>query len=78
MEADSRSRGSTETRMSVAMKREQMGSAISQPNCSTSMEDMMTPTLPIVSASTCRNPPAGMGGWVGGKGKEGDQNGLKE
>ena len=44
-------------KMRVAMKREQIGSAISQPNCSTRTEDMITPTLPMVSASTCRNTP---------------------
>ena len=57
MLAESRSSGMTEMKMRVAMKREQMGSAISQPNCSTRMEEMITPTLPIVSASTCRNTP---------------------
>ena len=52
MAAESLSRGKTEMRISVAMKREQMGSAISRPNLSTSTEEMMTPTLPKVSANT--------------------------
>lgn len=55
--ADSLKRGSTEMKMRVAMKSEQMGSAINHPNCSTKTEEMMTPTLPIVSAKTCRNTP---------------------
>ena len=55
--AESLSRGRTEMRMRMAIKREQMGSAMNQPNCSTRIEEMMTPTLPNVSASTCRNTP---------------------
>ena len=52
MAAESLRRGRTERRMRVAMKREQMGSAISRPNLSTNTEEIMTPTLPKVSAST--------------------------
>lgn len=44
-------------KMSVAMNREQMGSAINQPNCRMSTVEMMTPTLPSVSANTCRKTP---------------------
>ena len=51
--------------MSIAMKREQIGSAISQPKYWTNSEEMMTPTLPKVSANTWRNTPKG-----GEKGRE--------
>ncbi len=75
MEADSRRRGKTEMRMSKAMKREQMGSAMSQPRYSMAREEMMTPTLPRVSARTWRKTPGregeGRGGREGGRGGEG-------
>ncbi|TNN26885.1 hypothetical protein EYF80_062974 [Liparis tanakae] len=48
------SSGMTLRKMSVAMKSEQMGSAISHPNWRMRMVEMMTPTLPSVSASTWR------------------------
>lgn len=51
------SRGMTLRKISVAMKSEQMGSAINQPNWRMRMVEMMTPTLPNVSASTWRNTP---------------------
>ena len=49
--------GMTEMTMRAEMKREQIGSAISQPKCSTSRDEIITPTLPKVSASTWRNSP---------------------
>lgn len=52
MEVESRRRGRTEMSMSTAMKREQIGSAMSQPRYSMASEEMMTPTLPSVSART--------------------------
>lgn len=51
------SRGMTLRKMSVAMKSEQMGSAINQPNWRMRMVEMITPTLPKVSARTCRKTP---------------------
>ena len=62
MEAVSLSSGRTERKMSTDMKREQIGSAISHPSLSTSKEEMITPTLPMVSANTCRNSPVGGAG----------------
>ncbi len=59
MEAESRRRGRTEMRMRVAMKREQMGSAMSHPRYSMASVEMITPTLPRVSASTWRKTPGG-------------------
>lgn len=50
-------RGMTLRKISVEMKREQMGSAISHPNCLMRIVDIITPTLPNVSASTWRNTP---------------------
>ena len=44
-------------KISPARKREQIGSAMSQPNCWIRREEMMTATLPRVSASTCRKMP---------------------
>ena len=46
-----------ERAMSTAMKMEQTGSAIIQPNICMRMADTMTPTLPRVSARMCRNTP---------------------
>ena len=57
MEADSLRRGRTEMRIRRAMKREQIGSAMSQPRYSTRREEIITPTLPSVSANTWRNTP---------------------
>lgn len=51
------SRGNTLRRIMVAMNREQMGSAMFQPKFSIRSDDIMTPTLPRVSARTCRNTP---------------------
>lgn len=51
------SRGNTLKRIMVAMNREQMGSAMFQPKFSIRTDDIMTPTLPRVSARTCRNTP---------------------
>lgn len=51
------SKGNTLRRIMVAMNREQMGSAMFQPKFSIRSEDIMTPTLPRVSAKTCRNTP---------------------
>lgn len=51
-------KGMTLRKISVEMKSEQMGSAISHPNCLMRIVDIITPTLPSVSASTCRNTPA--------------------
>ncbi len=54
------------------MNMEQMGSAIIQPKDWMRREEMITPTLPRVSAKMCRNIPVcvwGVGGWrlcVGG------------
>lgn len=45
----------TLTNIMADMQREQMGSAKYHPNCWMSSDDMMTPTLPRVSASTWRN-----------------------
>jgi hypothetical protein len=47
-------RGKTEVKITDPMQREQMGSAMTHPLYSTQMEDMMTPALPSVSASTCK------------------------
>lgn len=44
-------------KMSVAMKSEQIGSAINQPNWRMRMVEMITPTLPNVSARTWRKTP---------------------
>jgi len=49
--------GRTLTNMRTAMNSEQIGSAMFQPNVWISSVDKMTPTLPSVSASTCRNTP---------------------
>ena len=49
----------TDNMMRTAMKTEQMGSTTCQPNVSTRSEEMITPTLPRVSARTCRNTPGG-------------------
>lgn len=46
-------------KMSVAMKSEQRGSAINQPNWRMRMVEMITPTLPNVSARTWRKTPGG-------------------
>lgn len=51
------SRGMTLRKMSVAMKSEQIGSAINQPNWRMRMVEMITPTLPKVSARTWRKTP---------------------
>lgn len=51
------SRGNTLKRIMVAMNREQMGSAMFQPKFSIRTDDIMTPTLPRVSARTCKNTP---------------------
>lgn len=51
------SRGMTLRKISVAMKSEQMGSAINQPNWRMRMVEMITPTLPKVSARTWRKTP---------------------
>lgn len=40
-----------------AMNSEQRGSAMKSPNCSIKTDDTITPTLPIVSATTWRNTP---------------------
>lgn len=56
------SRGMTLRKMSVAMKSEQIGSAMSQPNWRMRMVEMMTPTLPSVSARTWRKTPGGRRG----------------
>lgn len=45
--------------MRTAMNMEHTGSAIIQPKAWMSMEEMMTPTLPRVSARMCRKMPAG-------------------
>ena len=52
----------TDAMMSRAMKMEQIGSTIFQPKFSTRREDIITPTLPSVSASTWRNTPGVCGG----------------
>lgn len=52
------SSGKTLSRIMVAMNREQMGSAMFQPKFSINREDIMTPTLPNVSARTWRNTPS--------------------
>lgn len=52
------SSGMTLNRIRVAMKSEQMGSAMFHPKFSINSEETMTPTLPIVSANTCRKTPA--------------------
>lgn len=49
--------GITLRKINVAIKREQRGSAISHPNCWINIVDTITPTLPRVSANTCRNTP---------------------
>lgn len=54
---DSRSRGSTLRNIKAAINNEHRGSAIKNPNCSISTEDTITPTLPMVSATTWRNTP---------------------
>lgn len=43
--------------MRMAMNMEQIGSAIIQPNICISTAEMMTPTLPSVSARMCRKTP---------------------
>ena len=48
--------------MRKAMKMEQIGSDIFQPNVSINKVDTMTPTLPNVSASTCKNTPESIKG----------------
>ena len=50
--ADWRRKGRTDIKISAARKREQIGSAMSQPNCWIRREEMMTATLPRVSART--------------------------
>ena len=62
------------------MKMEQIGSTTSHPNNCTRTEDMMTPTLPMVSARTWRNTPreGGGGGREGGReGGRGVEGGRK-
>ena len=59
MAAESFSKGSTESTIRIAMNNEQIGSAINQPNCSTKIDEIITPTLPKVSANTCKNTPIG-------------------
>lgn len=49
--------GSTLKNISVAIKIEQIGSAMFQPKFSINKVEKMTPTLPNVSARTCRNTP---------------------
>lgn len=49
--------GITLRKINVPMKREHRGSAMSHPNCWMSIVDIITPTLPRVSAKTCRNTP---------------------
>jgi len=44
--------------MRTAMNIEQIGSAIIHPNMWIRADDMITPTLPSVSAKMCRNTPA--------------------
>ena len=55
---DSLSRGKTLMKIKLAMNSEQRGSAMYHPNCSMKIEDKITPTLPIVSATTWRKTPA--------------------
>ncbi len=56
--------------MRAAINMEQMGSAIIQPKDWIRREEMITPTLPRVSAKMCRKIPVcvcvGGGGWGGG------------
>ena len=50
-------RGKTLINIKQAINKEQIGSAIFHPKFSISKDDMMTPTLPSVSAKTCKNTP---------------------
>ena len=59
MWADSLRRGMTEMMIIAAMNTEQAASAATHPSCSTRTEEMITPTLPSVSANTWRNTPRG-------------------
>ena len=56
------SNGITDITINIDMNNEQIGSAISQPNCCISNDETITPTLPIVSAKMCRNTPIKVGG----------------
>ena len=49
--------GITDTPMRPANRREQMGSVMYQPNCWISNDEMITATLPRVSARTCKKIP---------------------
>lgn len=49
--------GSTLSSIIEAMNSEHIGSAMFQPKFSISNDDIITPTLPNVSAKTCRNTP---------------------
>ena len=55
---DSWSNGRTLRNIKTAINNEHTGSAMNKPNCSMSTDDTMTPTLPKVSATTCRKTPA--------------------
>ena len=55
--ADVFNSGITDMTMRVDMNREHIGSATSHPNCWTRREEMITPTLPIVSAKMWRKTP---------------------
>lgn len=57
MDAEADKSGRTEARMRMARMREHKGSATSHPYHSINMEEMMTATLPRVSAKMCRNTP---------------------
>lgn len=49
--------GSTDTNIRMAINTEQIGSATFHPKFSMRNVEIMTPTLPNVSANTCRNTP---------------------
>ncbi len=57
MTAVSRSNGKTLMKIITAINIEQIGSAMRSPNWSMRRDEMITPTLPMVSAKTCRNTP---------------------
>ena len=55
--ADVLSKGMTDMMMRIAMNTEHIGSAMRRPKCSTNIEDIITPTLPRVSANMWRYTP---------------------
>lgn len=54
------SRGIVDIKISMAIKKEQMGSARVHPQTWMMNDDIMTPTLPNVSANKCKNTPVVM------------------